>query len=268
MKPHFSRRKFLAAVATGVGAASIPPASAAKAPAPPVKYIYSPPPPKAGPHTGSLDAVIQKLKPGPDFPLSFLHRSHRDLPTWKETARAKMLDLLHYAPQKCDPRAELLSRKDCGTYIREEIRFNTTAVLRVPATMLIPKAAQQRPGPAVVVLHSHGGYYLWGRERDIEGENTHPTLLAMRTLATGGRAFATDLVQRGYVVIAIDMFYWGERRMVMEDEPVDWKTRPPDISAEQVNLFNQRSSASEQLMGRTLFSMGITWAGIIAWDDI
>jgi hypothetical protein len=71
-----------------------------------------------------------------------------------------MLELLHYAPEKCDPQAEVLSRKDCGDYIREEVRFNTTPVFRVPATVLIPKNARL-PAPAVVALHSHGGFYMW-----------------------------------------------------------------------------------------------------------
>jgi len=55
---------------------------------------------------------------------------------------------------------------------------------------------------------------------------------------------------------------------VLEDDPEEWKTRPATISSDSVMKFNQRSSASEQLMGRTLMSAGVTWAGIIAWDDI
>jgi dienelactone hydrolase len=259
-----TRRQFLATVA-GIGA--IPSVARAAEPPPKVPSVATPPSTKTGPHTGNLDALIQRLKPGPDFPLSYLHRDHSDLAFWKAKARAKMLDLLHYAPEKCDPRAEVLSRRDCGDYIREEIRFNTTPVFRVPATVLIPKNAKL-PAPAIVALHSHGGYYVWGRERELEGEETHSSLLQMRTQYYGGKAFATELVRRGYVVIAIDMFYWGERRMVLEDDPPEWKERPQSITEEQVKLFNQRSSASEQLMGRTLFSAGITWAGILAWDDI
>ncbi len=75
-------------------------------------------------------------------------------------------------------------------------------------------------------------------------------------------------MRRGYVVITIDMFFWGERRMVLEDDPPEWKERPAGISRDAVTKFNQRSSASEQLMGRTLMSAGVTWAGIIAWDDL
>jgi dienelactone hydrolase len=258
------RRRFLTTLAAIAAAAT---SKARAADAPQIRYVSSPPPPKTGPHTGTLDPFIQKLKPGGDLKLSFLHRDHSDLATWKAKGRAKMLELLHYEPEKVDPKPEVLSRKDHGDYIREEIRFNTTPVFRVPATVLIPKNVKL-PAPAVVALHSHGGFYMWGRERLIESDDTHPATLEVRTQGYGGKAFATELVRRGYVVIAIDMFYWGERRMVLEDDPAEWKDRPASTDAEQVKLFNQRSSASEQLMGRTLFSAGTTWAGILAWDDI
>ena len=258
-----TRRQFIATVA---GAAAVSSRASATESKPEIRYSMSPPPPKTGPHTGTLDVFIQKLKPQGEVPLSFLKDAHHDLAEWKAKARAKMMELLHYAPEKCDPQAEVISRKDCGDYIREEIRFNTTPVFRVPATVLIPKAAK-KPAPAVVLLHSHGGFYLWGRERELEGDDVHPTLIELRE-SYGKKAIGTEMVRRGYVVISIDMFFWGERRMVLEDDPPEWKERPATISRDSVTKFNQRSSASEQLMGRTLFSTGTTWAGIIAWDDI
>lgn len=260
-----NRRTFLTTVAT-TAAMSAAGSTHAAEPKPEIRYSMSPPPPKTGPHTGTLDVLIQKLKPQGEVPLSFLRDEHRELDVWKTTARAKLLELLYYSPAKVDPQAEVISRQDCGDYIREEIRFNTTPVFRVPATVLIPKGLA-KPAPAVVLLHSHGGYYLWGRERELEGENVHPTLIDMRQ-SYGNKAIGTELVRRGYVVISIDMFFWGERRMVLDDDPDEWETRPSTISSESVTKFNQRSSASEQLMGRTLLSAGVTWAGIIAWDDI
>jgi hypothetical protein len=258
-----SRRVFLAtAAATAAASETARPADAK----PEIRYVASPPPPATGPHTGSLDACIQQLRTQGEVPLSFLRDEHSDLDAWKTTARAKLLELLHYAPERVDPKAELISRKDYGDYLREEIRFNTTPVFRVPATVLIPKGLT-KPAPAVVLLHSHGGYYLWGRERELEGDDVHPTLIEMRD-HYGKKAIGTELVRLGYVVISIDMFFWGERRMLLDDDPDDWKTRPATISSESVTKFNQRSAASEQLMGRTLMSAGVTWAGIIAWDDI
>ncbi len=257
------RRTFLTALAGTAAAASV---HGQEAPKPEIRYSMNPTPPKIGPHTGTLDVFIQKLKPQGEVPLSFLREEHAELASWRTTARAKMRELLHYAPEAVDPQAEVVSRQDCGDYIREEIRFNTTPVFRVPGTVLIPKGLT-KPAPAVVLLHSHGGYYLWGRERELEGDEVHPTLIEMREFY-GKKAIGTELVRRGYVVITIDMFFWGERRMVLEDDPPEWKDRPAGISRDAVTKFNQRSNASEQLMGRTLMSAGVTWAGIIAWDDL
>jgi dienelactone hydrolase len=69
-------------------------------------------------------------------------------------------------------------------------------------------------------------------------------------------------------VIVIDMFYWGERRMLLDDDARDWRERPPEITAERIAAFNQRSSQSEQLVGRTIFAAGFTWPGIMFWDDV
>ncbi len=77
----------------------------------------------------------------------------------------------------------------------------------------------------MVLLHSHAAYYMWGRERELEGDDVHPTLIEMRE-SYGKKAIGTEMVRRGYVVISIDMFFWGERRMVLEDDPPDWKERP------------------------------------------
>ena len=55
----------------------------------------------------------------------------------------------------------------------------------------------------MVLLHSHGAYYLWGRERELEGDDVHPTLIEMRE-SYGKKAIGTEMVRRGYVVISID----------------------------------------------------------------
>ncbi len=261
-----SRRQFIATMAASVAASSRIGALAAEPKA--ASKTSTSLSGRHGSEFGSLNATIQKLKGGPDLPLSFLHRDHHDLAAWKAKGRAKILDLLQYAPAKCDPNAEVISRKDCGDYIREEVRFNTTPVFRVPATVLIPKNAEL-PAPAVVALHSHGGYYMWGREREVETSDAiHPTLRQMRNVGYGGKAYGIELVRRGYVVISIDMFYWGERRVVLEDDPPEWKARSLTLSDEQVKAYHNRCNRDEEIMAKTLYCAGVSWAGIIAWDDI
>jgi hypothetical protein len=174
-----------------------------------------------------------------DFPLSFLHSRFKNLKRWKQTAREKFLELLHYSPPRCDPAAEVVERIDRGDYVREKIYFNTTPSIRVPAYLLVPKGARKKL-PAVVALHDHGGFYLWGKEKLVETDDEAPALKNWRTTYYGGNSLASVLVRMGYVVLVIDMFYWGERRMLMPDDPVDGangprtfpaNASPPSISA-------------------------------------
>jgi dienelactone hydrolase len=69
-------------------------------------------------------------------------------------------------------------------------------------------------------------------------------------------------------VIVIDMFYWGERRMMLDDDPPDWRDRPPSVSRERIAAFNKRAGESEQLVGRSIYTAGFTWPGVIFQDDI
>ena len=133
--------------------------------------------------------------------------------------------------------------------------------------MLIPKGLTG-PAPAVVALHDHGGMYFWGKEKLVEVPDPHPVLAEFKKTAYAGKSIATELARRGYVVIVIDMFYWGERRMLLDDDPADWRERPREMPAERVAAFNRRSSESEQLVGRTIYAAGFTWSGVMFWDDV
>ena len=216
---------------------------------------------------GSLFPFIQSQAVKSDFSLSFLNPKFKSYQAWKRQARGKLLELLHYAPAPCDARPEIVERIDKGTYFLEKIYFNTTPDIRVPAYLLIPKQVKL-PAPAIVALHDHGGFYFWGKEKLVEAENEHPVLTDFKRNYYGGKSLASELVRQGYVVLVIDMFYWGDRRMLLDDDPPDWRERPNGIKTERISAFNQRAGQSEQLVGRTIFSAGFTWAGVIFWDDV
>jgi len=198
--------------------------------------------------------------------LSFLNDRFTDLEAWKTEARAAVRNLLHYDPPRCDPRAEVIERTDCGEYVREKIRFNTTPDVRVPAYVLLPKGPAKRR-PAVVALHDHGAFFVWGKEKIVEAGPEHPALAEFKRTCYSGRSFAGELARRGYVVIAIDMFYWGERRMLLPGDPAAWRDRDR-MSAEDVVAFNRRSSQSTPLVATGLFEAGVTWAGVMFTDDL
>jgi dienelactone hydrolase len=40
------------------------------------------------------------------------------------------------------------------------------------------------------------------------------------------------------------------------------------MTPDHIRDFNRRSQASEQLVARSLFTAGITWPGVMVWDDV
>ncbi|MFI4946861.1 MAG: twin-arginine translocation signal domain-containing protein, partial [Burkholderiales bacterium] len=77
--------------------------------------------PDSGSDIGSLYPFVKSQAVAGEFPLSFLQKEFTDLRAWKARARAKVLELLHYAPPPCDPRAEVVERVDRGDYVQERV---------------------------------------------------------------------------------------------------------------------------------------------------
>ena len=215
---------------------------------------------------GSLYPFVRATADGSPLDLSFLNDRFSDVEAWKAQGRAKVLELLQYSPPECDPNAEVLERVDCGEYMREKIAFNTTPDIRVPAYVLIPKGFSG-PRPAVVLLHDHGAFFVWGKEKVIGLPGEHPALTKFKQMSYSGRSVGDELAKRGYVVIAIDMFYWGERRMLMPGDPPAWHEREK-MTEEDVAAFNRRSGAGTTITATGLFEAGITWSGVMFTDDL
>ena len=215
---------------------------------------------------GNLFPFVEATAGHSTLELSFLHDHFQDVEAWKARGRRQVHELLRYDPPKCDPKAEVVERVDCGEYLREKVYFNTTPDIRVPAYVLLPKGEPKRR-PAVVALHDHGAFFAFGKEKIVATENEHPALTEFKRTAYEGRSWASELAKRGYVVIAIDMFYWGERRMLLPGDPPVYNT-PLKMTDHDITAFNQRSGANTWLIATGLFEAGITWAGVKLVDDI
>ncbi|MFL5241020.1 MAG: dienelactone hydrolase family protein [Gemmataceae bacterium] len=215
---------------------------------------------------GSLYPFVQKTAEHSTLELSFLRDRFRNIETWKREARLKVRELLRYKPPSCAQKAEVVESVDCGNYLREKIYFNTTPDIRVPAYLVLPKGEKKRR-PAIVALHDHGGFYVWGKEKVVALDKEHRSLTEFKRQYYAGRSYADELARRGYVVIVIDMFYWGERWMRLADDPPAWR-EPPKMSSDDVTAFNRRSSTSTALLATALFEAGVTWSGVMFHDDI
>ena len=221
---------------------------------------------EAASHIGTLYPFVQKQADRSQFELSFLQKKFRSLAPWQKLARAKVLDHLFYAPPPVALLPEIVRREDRDTYVHEYLTFQTTPDLRVPAYVLIPKHVK-RPAPGIVLLHCHGGFYVWGKEKVVELAREPTALTDFKRQLYGGKSIGVELVRRGYVVITIDMFYWGERRMLLEDDPASYRD-PQAMTGDDIAAFNRRSQQGEHLVARSLLAAGITWPGVMLWDDL
>ncbi|HEY7423960.1 MAG TPA: alpha/beta hydrolase family protein [Gemmataceae bacterium] len=219
-----------------------------------------------GADLGSLFPDVSKLAEANRYILSFSAGAFHTVEEFRTAGRAKILDLLLYRPEKVDPRPEVLERVDRGDHIREKVLFSTSPHFRVPAYVLIPKK-RHGPAPAIVDLHSHGGMFLFGKEKVIDLGGNHPAMTAYQRVNYDGRPTATALVRRGYVVITIDALMFGERRLLLDaDLKYGWDRSK--YGPEDVKHLNQQCRAKEATLVKALVLAGATWPGIVFWDDM
>ena len=215
---------------------------------------------------GSLFPTMQQLADVGDYPYSYLSGRFRSLDEFKAAGREKVWDALGRRPLPTDAKPEVLDRQDLGEFVREKLLFWTTPDLRVPAYIHVPKRLQA-PAPAIIDLHSHGGMFLFGKEKVIDFGRNHPVMTDYHVRNYDGRPTTTELVRRGYVVITIDAFMFGERRLMMDaDLQYGWQRSSYSIEAAQ--HLNQVCRAKESTLVKSLAFAGYTWPGVVAWDDL
>src|SRR5690242_11767028 len=189
-----------------------------------------------GADMGSLFPDIERLVSRNQYPYSFLTNRFRSAEEYRKAGREVVLDALGYQPPRVPAAAQVVDRQDLGEFTREKVLFSTSADFRVPAYVHIPTGLNGR-APAIVDLHSHGGMFLFGKEKVIDFGGNHPVMTEYHKVNYGGRPTATALVRRGYVVITIDAFMFGERRLVMDaDLKYGWdRSRYPVDYAKHLN---------------------------------
>jgi dienelactone hydrolase len=216
--------------------------------------------------SGDLFPAIERMAGRRPYPLSFLEARFSRVEEWREAARAATLEALGSRPEPVDPAAEVVDRRDMGGYVREKVVFSTAPYFRVPAYVLTPKGLKGR-APAIVDLHSHGGMFLFGKEKVTDLGANHAAMLEYHKVNYEGRPTATELVRRGYVVITIDAFPFGERRVLL-DEDLKYGAERSKYSLEDVRYLNGKCRSKESTLAKSLAYAGMTWPGVTAWDDM
>src|SRR5439155_2801967 len=104
---------------------------------------------------------------------------------------------------------------------------------------------------AVVDLHSPGGVFLFGKGQVVDLGANDPAMTDYHERNYDGRLTAPALVRRGYVVITIDAFLFGERRLLLDaDLKYGWDRSR--YSADDVTHLNQQCRAKESTVAKGL----------------
>jgi len=133
-------------------------------------------------------------------------------------------------PRPKRPTVKTLSREDKGDYIVEKFEFDNLAGAKVPGYILQPKNPAQK-SPSILYCHWHGGQYEIGKEELFQAKHTPEP---------PGPALA----RRGYVVLGIDSYCFGERN-----------GRGPGGANDVGNAGELTASKFNLWVGRTLWGM-------------
>src|ERR1039458_1948400 len=149
----------------------------------------------------------------------------------RRQVRAQLWELLgKLPPRPKSPKVETVSQEDRGDYVVEKFRFDNGAGATVPGYLLRPKDLRGK-APAILYCHWHGGEYDIGKEELFQAKHTP-------------EAPGPALAKRGYVVLGIDAYCFGERNGHGPGGP-DERGGAGEMSASKFNLW----------VGRTLWGM-------------
>jgi dienelactone hydrolase len=204
-----------------------------------------------------------------DFRLAYRKRGRMSLAEWRRAGREAIGRALSFAPRVVPLDLRVESRERREGYELRRVSFAGSGFYRIPALLLVP-AAGKPPYAGVVALHDHGGYFMHGKEKVVDFPGEHPALVTFKERYYGGRSYAPELARRGFVVLAIDAFYWGERRLQFEQTPDDLRTQLAGLKPEQaeyVTAMNRYLGQRIHELNSTLALGGATWLGIMNHDD-
>lgn len=201
--------------------------------------------------------------------LSYLSRDWEDRQQWRALGRAKMGELLAYDPPVGALNPKIVDTVKKNGFTRFRVRYSVTANRETEAFLLVPDGLD-KPAPAVVAIHDHGGFYFFGKEKITTTENPPDILTRFIERSYGGRTYADELARKGFVVLVPDGFYFGSQRIDVAEVNGRFaqELREEDPSQDSyIQKFNRFAGSHETLMAKTLFTSGATWPGILFQGD-
>ena len=196
----------------------------------------------------NMPIFYEQLKQQLDYPEAWNKSSMKDFGTWKAHARnilTECMKNLPPAPHSFD--MEVTDSEQRSGYTTQKIYFNVSDWSRIPAYLLIPDG--KGPFPAIVMLHDHGAHFSIGKEKMVRPFHVPQVVLEdanQWAAACYDKQYVGDyFAQNGYVVLAIDALFWGERG---RKEGIDYD--------------------GQQALASNFLQMGTSWGAIINMDDV
>ena len=178
------------------------------------------------------------------YPLSWLSENYTNFDRWRKEARAVFQSTWQTIPESVSFDPVITDEQDRGTYTAQKIALNISADNRILSYLLKPKG--KGPFPAVLLLHDHGATFNIGKEKVIApwGVAAERIKAAQKYtgLIYGNRFIGDELAKRGYVCFAIDALNWGDR--------------------------GGGGMEGQQALAANLFFLGMSFAGLIAHEDV
>jgi dienelactone hydrolase len=192
----------------------------------------------------NLPTFSYELSEQLSYPLSWLWGKYSDFKIWRTSVRTKVMECLLKAPLTVPFHPVVIAEKDRGSYVVQKVVFNLTADSRVLGYFLVPKGKGQFP--AVLLLHGHGAKFDIGKEKVVKPFNeSYERIKSAEEWVEklyGGRFIGDELAKRGYVCFATDALNWSDR--------------------------GGAGYEGQQAVASNLFNLGMSFAGLIAWEDL
>lgn len=198
--------------------------------------------------TGNMPVFYQQMKQQLTYPLAWGKAEEKDFAKWKAQARhvlAECMQNLQPAPKAYA--MEVTDREQRDGYEARKIRFNLSEWSRVPAYLLVPEG--EGPFPAIVLLHDHGAHFSIGKEKMVCPFHVAPEVMEdadqWASQCYDGQYVGDYLARHGYVVLAVDALFWGER-----------------------GRKEGTSYDAQQALASNFLQMGASWGAFINVDDM
>ncbi|MBE6287162.1 MAG: hypothetical protein E7099_03080 [Mediterranea massiliensis] len=196
----------------------------------------------------NMPQFYEALKSQLTYPLAWGNSTITDFNEWRNQARNKVWDCMQQLPpQATDYNMEIVACEERDGYSAQKIEFNVSAWSRIPGYLLVPKG--KGPFPAIVMLHDHGAHFSIGKEKMVRpfhvAEEIKEDAEQWVKKYYDNQYLGDYFAKNGYVVLAIDALFWGERGM---EEGSDYD--------------------GQQALASNFLQMGTSWGAIINIDDV